>query len=65
MAINDNSNEVIVANRNQTSDGPAPHHSSDCLGRNGNLVSIDENTLQLKKKKIEVSVDPYYLDFKY
>jgi DNA-binding beta-propeller fold protein YncE len=65
MAINDNNNEVIVANRNQTSDGPAPHHSSDCIGRNGNLVSIDENTLQLKKKKIEVSVDPYYLDFKY
>lgn len=65
MAVNDASDELIVANRNQTNDGPAPHHSSDCGGRNGNLISLDEHTLELKKKKIELSVDPYYLDLKY
>jgi hypothetical protein len=55
----------MVANRNVTSDGPAPHHSNNCGGRNGYVTFIDMNTLTLlttdegEEKEIEVSVDPY------
>lgn len=55
---------VYVGNRNATSDGPAPHHSNECGGRNGNVSFIDLNTLNMLPsgssfKKVEVSVDPY------
>jgi hypothetical protein len=55
---------VFVANRNQTTGGPAPHHSSNCGGKNGYITFIDMNTLELVPygtsfKKVEVSVDPY------
>lgn len=55
---------VYVGNRNATKDGPAPHHSNECGGRNGNVSFIDLNTLNMISsgssfKKIEVSVDPY------
>ncbi len=51
---------VLVAHRNIDSDGPAPHHSTSCSGRNGYVTFIDMNTLQLvPNSKIEVSVDPY------
>ncbi|TND03494.1 MAG: Uncharacterized protein FD123_3915 [Bacteroidetes bacterium] len=60
LAVNDSNNEVIVANRNVTSGGPAPHHSTACGGRNGYVTFIDMNTLQLVPgKNIELSVDPY------
>ena len=51
---------VYVANRNATSDGPAPHHSTECAGRNGYVTRISLNTLTLDTKyKHEVTVDPY------
>jgi len=65
IAVDDEKGIVVVANRNFNSDGPAPHHSSNCGGRNGNVTFIDLNTLELVKnpdgstKRIEVSVDPY------
>ncbi len=54
---------VYVANRNVNPSGPAPHHLSDCgNGRNGYLVAIDINTLELVPGfKFELSVDPYAL----
>lgn len=62
VAVDDDKNEVIVANRNTSSGGPAPHHTSDCGGRNGYITYIDLNTLTLiPKKKVEVSVDPYFI----
>lgn len=64
ISVDDEKGLVIVANRNKTNDGPAPHHSGNCGGRNGYLTFIELNTLSLLQtgtstKKIEVSVDPY------
>lgn len=64
LAVDDDKSMVYVANRNATQDGPAPHHSSVCAGRNGYMTFINTSTLTLVKdgandKKIEISVDPY------
>lgn len=42
---------VYVANRNAVADGPAPHHSTECGGRNGYVTTIDLNTSQLTGKR--------------
>lgn len=60
LAVDDDKKEVLVANRNVNPNGPAPHHSNDCGGRNGYISFIDINTLELVPgKKSEISVDPY------
>lgn len=66
VEVDDSKKIVYISNRNATSDGPAPHHSSACGGRNGNVSFIDLNTLDMVPsengygiKKVEVSVDPY------
>ncbi|HSH67325.1 MAG TPA: YncE family protein, partial [Bacteroidia bacterium] len=66
IEVDDERKLVYVANRNATSDGPAPHHTNECGGRNGNVSFIDLNTLNMLKsgssiKKVEVSVDPYFV----
>lgn len=65
IAVDEVKKEVIVVNRNTSSSGPAPHHTSECGGRNGYVSYIDLNSLLLiPKKKIEVSVDPYFVSIK-
>jgi DNA-binding beta-propeller fold protein YncE len=66
IAVDDSKRLVIVANRNNSTDGPAPHHSGACGGRNGYISFININTLNMvtansssSAKKIEISVDPY------
>lgn len=59
VAVDDAKGLVYVANRNANTDGPAPHHSSDCGGRNGSVSTIDLQTLSVQSKKTELSVDPY------
>jgi YVTN family beta-propeller protein len=60
IVVDDANGLVYVANRNNTIGGPAPHHSSICGGRNGSVVAIDLNTLNLVPGfSSEVSVDPY------
>ncbi len=64
IAVDDDKNVVVVANRNATTGGPAPHHIGGCGGRNGYVTFIDMNTLSLLKngnsdKKVELSADPY------
>ncbi len=59
IALDDDNKVVVVVNRNVNPNGPAPHHSSNCGGRNGNVVFIDLSTLQLTGKRIEVSTDSY------
>lgn len=64
LAVDDAKNMVYVANRNNTQDGPAPHHSGVCSGRNGYMSFIEMTSLTLLKegtndKKVEISVDPY------
>lgn len=64
IEVDDEKKLVYVINRNATKDGPAPHHSNECGGRNGNVSFIDLNTLNMlssgsSTKKVEISVDPY------
>jgi YVTN family beta-propeller protein len=60
VAVDEGNGLVYVANRNATTGGPAPHHTSQCAGRNGYLTLIDLNTLELGPGfKTELSVDPY------
>lgn len=60
VAVDEENKYVFIANRNTKSDGPAPHHSTECVGRNGYLTIIDLNTLILKPGyKHELTVDPY------
>ena len=37
---------------NYDTNGPAPHHVSECGGRNGYLTVIDMSTLELYQKKL-------------
>lgn len=64
IAVDESKGLVIVVNRNFASDGPAPHHSGECGGRNGYTTFIDLSTLSVLKsgnstKRIEIAVDPY------
>lgn len=66
IAVDETGKTVFVSHRNVTSDGPAPHHSTECNGRNGYFTSIDLNTLEnIPNSKREISVDPYSAAFKY
>jgi len=65
IEIDDDKGLVYIANRNANLDGPAPHHTTDCGGRNGYLTIIDMNTLTLMPDfKTELSVDPYYISIR-
>ena len=62
LAIDDEEGIIYIGNRNQSSDGPAPHHASDCGGKNGYISIIDMNTLNLVPGyRYEVLSDPYSL----
>jgi DNA-binding beta-propeller fold protein YncE len=58
IAVCDENNLVYVVNRNLSHGGPASHHTTGGV-RNGYVVSIDMNTLQLTDYKCEVAVDAY------
>lgn len=65
ITVNETKSEVIVVNRNTASGGPAPHHTTACGGRNGYISYIDLNTLEMiPGKKVEVSVDPYFVSLR-
>jgi DNA-binding beta-propeller fold protein YncE len=65
IAVDDNKKLVYVAHRNIDSSGPAPHHTTECGGRNGYLTAIDLTTLELKPNfRPEVSSDPYSISIK-
>jgi len=60
VAVNERDNTFYIFSRNQNYDGPAPHHSGPCSGRNGYYQVYDLNTLGLKNgRRYEVLVDPY------
>jgi DNA-binding beta-propeller fold protein YncE len=61
IAINPSDNVLYALSRNLLTQGPAPHHTSVCGGRNGFVSFIDLNTFTELKKRIELSVDPYYI----
>ncbi|MEZ5045435.1 MAG: hypothetical protein R2831_00400 [Chitinophagaceae bacterium] len=55
---------LYVASRNVNLDGPAPHHTSSCGGRNGFFHVISLKTLKSIKAPHELSVDPYSIGIK-
>lgn len=59
IAINEQMGLVYVANRNVSSSGQVPHHSSVCGGKNGSVVFISLTSLLLTGRKVELSNDPY------
>lgn len=66
VAIDEARKTAFVSHRNVTTDGPAPHHSTECAGRNGYFTTIDLNTLEnIPNSKREISVDPYSAAFKH
>lgn len=65
VVVDDDRGIVLVSNRNISSTGPAPHHSTSCGGRNGYMAAIRINTLTLDPEfRQEVSVDPYSLVYR-
>lgn len=64
IAVDDQKGLLFVASRNAEPTGPAPHHLSECKGRNGFYHIIDLNTKKVIKSAAELSVDPYSLDIK-
>jgi DNA-binding beta-propeller fold protein YncE len=60
VTVDDDRKIVFVANRNNSTSGPAPHHSTSCIGRNGYFSLIDMNTNTLiSGSRTELIVDPY------
>lgn len=65
ITIDDVNQTFYVLSRNANPNGPAPHHSSSCSGRNGFYHTFDLNTLQRQPKKYEVTVEPYSADIRF
>lgn len=61
IAVDESKKLLYVLSRNIGTSGPAPHHTSQCSGRNGFVNFIDLNTFSLLPKKYELSVDPYFI----
>jgi len=59
IGVDESKKILYVASRNLFIDGPTPHHSSVCSGRNGFLNFIDLTNFSVLSKRIELSVDPY------
>ncbi len=59
MIVDESRNELWVGSRNSDVSGPAPHHVSECGGRNGYFEVIDIDTWQTVRGASELSVDPY------
>jgi YVTN family beta-propeller protein len=62
IVVDDKRGLLYVSSRNADPTGPAPHHLSECNGRNGFFHVIDINTWKLVKPTSELSVDSYSMD---
>lgn len=66
LAVDDNNDKLFFASRNVTTDGPAPHHTSNCGGKNGFYNVYDINTFQpAPDRRYEVLPDPYSVDSRF
>ncbi len=61
IAVDESKNLLYVLSRNRSGGGVAPHHTSNCAGRNGFVNFIDLNNFTIQSKKYELSVDPYFI----
>lgn len=66
VAIDDMNDQFYVASLNLNTDGPAPHHISNCGGRNGYYQVYDLNMLERKDRKTyEVPPSPYSMQTRF
>ena len=61
IAVDNSKNILYVVSRNIQTNGPAPHHTSQCLGRNGFVSFVDLSSFTVLPKRFELSVDPYFI----
>lgn len=59
IGVDETKNTLYVASRNILSNGPAPHHTGVCAGRNGFVQTVNMSTHQVSTKRTEISIDPY------
>ncbi|MCB0697832.1 MAG: hypothetical protein KDC07_10735, partial [Chitinophagaceae bacterium] len=60
IVVDDRKGLLYVFSRNEDKNGPPPHHSSPCDGRNGFYQVYDIHTFEpYTNKRFEVTVDPY------
>jgi DNA-binding beta-propeller fold protein YncE len=61
IAVDETKKLIYVLSRNISSNGPLPHHTSECKGRNGFVNFVDLNTFTVLPKRYELSSDPYFI----
>lgn len=60
LASDDKNGVLYIFSRNEDRNGPRPHHSGPCSGRNGYYHLHNIHTLEpFNGKRYEISVDPY------
>jgi YVTN family beta-propeller protein len=59
LSVDESNGLLYVASRNQETNGPAPHHTSSCGGRNGYLTFIKLSSLQKTGRTVELATDSY------
>lgn len=61
MALNEHEGLLYVFSRNDDKNGPLPHHSGPCAGRNGfyRVYDVRSQTFD-NNRRYETSVDPYH-----
>lgn len=64
LTIDIKNEQLYVASRNADPSGPAPHHISNCGGRNGYFTIVNLKNFQITTVSNEASVDPYSLAYR-
>jgi YVTN family beta-propeller protein len=66
LTVDDQRGLLYVVSRNILVNGPAPHHTSECGGRNGYYNIYDINTFEpYNGRRYESTVDPYSADTRF
>jgi hypothetical protein len=66
ITVDDRSRSLYIASRNLLGEGPAPHHTSECGGRNGYYNIYNSSTfLPYNGRRYESTVDPYSADIRF
>ncbi len=66
VTVDDDRQLIYIASANISTTGPAPHHVSECAGRNGWYSVYDLNTLApVNNIRYETSVAPYSADVRF
>lgn len=65
ITVDDKNGVFYIVSENSNPNGPAPHHVSDCGGRDGYYNVYDLNTFQKLPRRYEVTADPYSADIRF